>query len=47
MSGYSEQQATNALMGRSFMSFVQKPFSQEALLRTVMECLGDELDSET
>jgi PAS domain S-box-containing protein len=39
MSGYSEQQATNSLTGRSFGGFIQKPFQTVPLLRAVIDCL--------
>ncbi|MEM1232104.1 MAG: response regulator [Pseudomonadota bacterium] len=42
MSGYSEQQATNSLTGRSFRGFIQKPFSQAALVNAVMDALRED-----
>lgn len=39
MSGYSEMQATNALTGRSFGGFLQKPFQARALASAVFACL--------
>lgn len=42
MSGYSEHQATNALTGRSFGGFLQKPFQAQALVMSVFACLDRE-----
>ncbi len=39
MSGHHEQQATNALAGRSFAGFVQKPFLPSNLLRAIVSAL--------
>lgn len=45
MSGYSEQQATNTLTGRSFGGFIQKPFQPRALVMSLLLCLDEDGDS--
>ena len=41
MSGYSEQQATNTLTGRSFRGFIQKPFEFKTLMPIIFQCMDD------
>ncbi len=41
MSGYSEQQATNSLTGRSFRGFIQKPFDFDTLIPALFQCIDE------